>query len=62
MFKIKCEVAIRAPQLTGTAGEHLPGIDTKDKKMSVFAGNMILVSWLSAVSYVHTSSQEQEVR
>lgn len=61
-FKTKCEVAIKAPQLTGTAGEHLPGIDTKDKNISVFAGDVILVTWLSCVSCMHTPSQEIEVR
>lgn len=44
------------------AEEHLPGIDTKDKKILVFAGDVILDSWLPGTSRVHTSSQEQDVR
>lgn len=55
-------MAIKAPQLTGIAEEHLPRLDTKDKKISVFAGDMILDSWFPGTSRVHTSSQEQEVR
>lgn len=53
MFKIKCEVAIKASQLTGTAGENLPAIDTKDKKISIFAGDMILAGSQASVMCTH---------
>lgn len=52
-------MAIKALQLTGTLGQHLPRMGTKDKKISVFAGDMILAGWVPGASCVHTSSQEQ---